>query len=140
MIPTLRQAAELTGKSKSTLTRAIKSGRLSASWSEEGTYAIDPAELARVYTFKESLGALHDAPRNSKIKPDDAALVHLRLSILIDERNRERTTAEREREQLLATIEDLRIRLDRAEQQHAIAITNEPNFKKKGFWSLWRRK
>ena len=49
MTLTLRQAAGLTGKSKSTLTRAIKAGRLSASRDAEGIYAIDPAELARVF-------------------------------------------------------------------------------------------
>ena len=45
----LRRAAELTGKSKSTLTRAIKTGRLSAARDAQGVYAIDPAELAREF-------------------------------------------------------------------------------------------
>lgn len=47
---TLGQAAKLTRTSKTTLTRAIKSGRLSATKRDDGGYAIDPAELARVYT------------------------------------------------------------------------------------------
>lgn len=45
----LAQAATLTGKSKSTLTRAIKSGRMSATRKTDGTFGIDPAELLRVY-------------------------------------------------------------------------------------------
>lgn len=47
---TLGQAARLTGTSKTTLTRAIKAGRLSATRRDDGGYQIDPAELARVYT------------------------------------------------------------------------------------------
>jgi excisionase family DNA binding protein len=47
---TLGQAAKLTGTSKTTLTRAIRAGRLSAIRREDGGYQIDPAELARVYT------------------------------------------------------------------------------------------
>jgi excisionase family DNA binding protein len=46
---TLGQAARLTGTSKTTLTRAIKAGRLSATRREDGGYEIDPAELSRVY-------------------------------------------------------------------------------------------
>lgn len=46
---TLSQAAKLTRKSKSTLNRAIKSGRLSAIRNEDGTFSIDPAELLRVF-------------------------------------------------------------------------------------------
>jgi excisionase family DNA binding protein len=46
---TLGQAAKLAGVGKTTLTRAIKSGRLSAERREDGGYRIDPAELARVY-------------------------------------------------------------------------------------------
>ena len=43
------RAAKVAGVSKSTLSRAIKSGKLSASRSEGGGWLIDPAELARVY-------------------------------------------------------------------------------------------
>lgn len=49
MIFTLRTAALHTGTSKSTILRAIKSGRLSANRLEDGTYEIDAAELERVY-------------------------------------------------------------------------------------------
>jgi hypothetical protein len=46
---TLGQAAKVTGFGKTTLTRAIKAGRLSATRREDGSYAIDPSELSRVY-------------------------------------------------------------------------------------------
>lgn len=141
MILTLRQAAELTGKSKSTLTRAIKSGRLSASRDGEGIYAIDPAELARAYPFVERPDAQHDArhgaPRNGETEADDAAILRLRLSLLVDEQDRERAAAEREREQLAATVADLRTRLDRAEQRITALIGNQ-NTKKRPWW-FWQK-
>ncbi len=48
---TLGEAARLTGLGKTTLARAIKAGRLSATRTDTGSYQIDPAELARVYPF-----------------------------------------------------------------------------------------
>ena len=45
----LRQAAQQAAVSKSTILRAIRAGRLSALRTDGGGYAIDPAELFRVY-------------------------------------------------------------------------------------------
>lgn len=147
MTLTLRQAAGLTGKSKSTLTRAIKAGRISASRDAEGMYAIDPAELARAFPFKPAQGAGDDAPheafdgapRNRDATPDDAAILRLKLSLLAEERDRERNAAEREGEQLAATVADLRERLDRAEQR-VTALIGDHRPKKTRSWWPWRRK
>ena len=51
MAITLGEAARSTGLSKTTLARAIKAGRLSATRTEMGSYEIDSAELSRVYWF-----------------------------------------------------------------------------------------
>ena len=45
----LREAAEQAGTSKSTIWRAIKSGRLSAARTDDNGFAIDPAELFRAF-------------------------------------------------------------------------------------------
>ena len=45
----LREAAQQAGTSKSTILRAIQSGRLSATRTDDGGYSIDPSELCRVY-------------------------------------------------------------------------------------------
>jgi len=45
----LREAAEMAGVSKSSVFRAIKAGRLSASRSASGEFEIDPSELLRAY-------------------------------------------------------------------------------------------
>lgn len=50
----LRTAAQHTGTSKSTILRAIKSGRLSAARLDDGGYEIDGAELERVYPTQRS--------------------------------------------------------------------------------------
>jgi len=49
---TLGEAARHCGVPKSTISRAIKSGRLSAGRADDGSYSIDPAELFRVYPMK----------------------------------------------------------------------------------------
>lgn len=46
---TMGQAAKEVGTSKTSIHRAIKSGKLSASRNDDGTFAIDPAELFRAY-------------------------------------------------------------------------------------------
>jgi hypothetical protein len=58
----LGQAAKETGMDKSTISRAIKSGKLSATRKENGGYEIDPAELFRVF-----------APASKKTEPSALA-------------------------------------------------------------------
>lgn len=74
---TLGQAARLTGTSKTTLTRAIKGGRLSATRRDDGGYQIDPAELARVYTVTpatpETGTATGDVVHRATVESDGGA-------------------------------------------------------------------
>lgn len=49
MAYTLGEAAKASGKSKATISKAIKSGRLSAIKQETGVFRIEAAELHRVY-------------------------------------------------------------------------------------------
>jgi hypothetical protein len=46
---TIGTAARATGKAKSTISRDIKNGRISAEKQPDGSYLIDPSELHRVY-------------------------------------------------------------------------------------------
>ena len=83
---TLGQAARLTGLGKTTITRAIKAGKLSATRREDGSYEIDPSELSRVYsvraeapeTVTQSGPVVHQAtpaatPRETPETPDVTA-------------------------------------------------------------------
>src|SRR5829696_3534078 len=60
----MRQAAQEAGTSNSTILRAIQSGRLSATRTDDGGYSIDPAELFRVYPPK-SVAADPEADRSA---------------------------------------------------------------------------
>jgi excisionase family DNA binding protein len=59
----LGQAAQQVGISKSTIVRAVRKGRLSATRTPDGGYLIDPAELFRVYPpgGAEQRGVAHHA-------------------------------------------------------------------------------
>lgn len=56
------QAARLAQVGKSTLSRAIKSGKLSAERQEDGSYQIDPSELARVFELRMEAGSTGTVP------------------------------------------------------------------------------
>ena len=51
----IRDAAKACGVGKTTILRAIQSGRMSAPRKDDGGYAIDPAELFRVFPPKSLL-------------------------------------------------------------------------------------
>lgn len=51
---TLNQAAKECGRAKSTLSKAIKTGKLSAETQDDGSYRIAPAELFRVFPKVET--------------------------------------------------------------------------------------
>lgn len=69
MVYTLGEAAKATGKSKATISKAIKNGRISAIKDEAGTFQIDPSELHRVYpatVSSEQNETPNHTPRNTE--------------------------------------------------------------------------
>jgi hypothetical protein len=70
MVYTLGEAAKATGKSKATISKAIKSGRISAKKDETGTFNIDPSELHRVYPPTVS-SKQNETPVNFSIKTEN---------------------------------------------------------------------
>jgi hypothetical protein len=69
MVYTLGEAAKATSKSKATISKAIKSGRISAHKDETGTFHIDPSELHRVYP--PTVSSEHkETPANTPQKTD----------------------------------------------------------------------
>jgi hypothetical protein len=101
---TLRTAAVLTGKDRSTLLRAIEHGKLSAMKSELGRYLVDPAELERVYGALRMPPVHSEAPRQDALSGDGLLAAreveHLRelLERERSERERERHSYERDRQ------------------------------------------
>jgi excisionase family DNA binding protein len=81
---TLGTAAKATGVSKSTIYRAVKSGKLSASRNTDDEYEIDPAELHRVYPPVSERAATDDMEHSATPEEtgSDSMLVFLREQII----------------------------------------------------------
>ena len=101
MVYTVGQAAKATGKSKPTISRAIKTGAISATKNDDGSYTIDPAELHRIFPPIPS-----SSNDNPNILRSETPLLQVTLQREI-ELLRERLTDKD------AVIDDLRKRLDR---------------------------
>lgn len=117
---TIGQAAKETGKSKSTISRAIKNGRITAHKGGD-KYEIDPSELFRVFP-RETVAQpsqSNDAQPSSQPLPQPNPAVETELRML-------REMLDRERE----TVADLRERLTRAE----LLLTDERAKPRKWFW------
>ena len=120
----LSQAAKLSGKSKSTINRAIKTGKLSATRHEDGTYSIDPAELARAFDL-EPLGG----SKRRDADPDGTRLLE-RIAALEAMLDREREISD-----------DLKEDRDRWRQQATALLTDQrPATPNKAKWWPWPKK
>lgn len=122
---TLGEAAKAVGKSKTTLHRAIKSGRISANKAHDGSYSIDPAELHRVFPSAPHGTGAEPLPRSDAERQSNT-LETLRIRLELQEKERQR-----ERELLQETIADLREDRDRWRQQ-ATALLDDK--RPKGFF------
>ena len=101
-------AAKALGLHKATVARHIKTGKLSAERCEDGTYSIDPAELARVY------GRI-DPATGAAMSPSDTPLPHKETVETLRDGSGIDPSAELVAE-LRATVADLRTRLNRSEE------------------------
>ena len=122
---TLGEAAKAVGKSKTTLHRAIKSGKISASKADDGSYVIEPSELHRLYPSVTS--GTPDAPRQRNVEEqqsNDLATLRIQLEMQEKERERERTL-------LQETIADLREDRDKWRQQATALLEDH---RPKGFF------
>src|SRR3954453_6228660 len=127
MAYTLGRAARATGKAKPTIAKSIQVGRISASRTADGAWAIDPAELHRVYPLTQQMNGqeLRDLPG----EPASAALAELLVE-------RGRLVAEQ-----VETIRDLRARLDaEAEERRKLtAILTDQRAARPSWWKRWFR-
>jgi hypothetical protein len=97
---TLGTAAQACGLNKSTVLRAIKAGKVSATRDEHGQWQIDPAEMHRVYPPVASTGAdqrseQRHAPAQHRDRTDElVAALREQLADMRNERDRARTDAD----------------------------------------------
>ena len=123
---TLNEAAKATGKSKTTIHRALKSGKISASKLNNGSYSIEASELHRVFP---AVPAEHDMERFEHGRNDVPSIAFGTLQNQLANIEKER---EREREQLQETIADLREDRDKWRQQATALLQDK---RPKGLWA-----
>ena len=139
----LSEAARATGKNKTTIQRAIKNGKISATKGNSGSYEIEPSELHRVFP---PIAAQRDAQhrqsndtqqgKSASINSDLARVLELEKELAVA---RERANGvEAQKDQMADTINDLRKRLDNSEGRvMALLADNRP---KRSSWWPWNRK
>ena len=137
----LREAAQQAAVNKTTLIRAIRAGRLSASRTDGGGYSIDAAELFRVYPPRSDSAAQQgeercggqDAPR---VDTTDATELRIRNAQLEAELKALRTMSERERRMFEDALQETKAQRDKWQQQAERLALAPPQ---RRAWWPWRR-
>lgn len=128
---TLGQAAKATGKTKGAIANALSKGRISGRKDDFGNWAIDPAELHRVYPPL----TVQQKPKLNDIAPPIEHQLHtenIELKAAIK-------AAQRELDMLQSTINDLRADRDAWREQAShlkmlVAPNNGPKDPPRGIW------
>lgn len=155
---TLTEAARMTGRAKSSISRALESGRMSYVSRDPatGTYQIDRAEALRVFPprtgtpSRDQDGTPHPSGNATGERPPGMGILDLRERLARLEALNE--AGERERGRMEAHIEDLRGRLERADRERdqfqalladrrpEPAVPAAPVRPRRGLWGLLRRR
>ncbi|WP_299847926.1 hypothetical protein [uncultured Paracoccus sp.] len=146
MAYTLGEAAKATGKSKATISKAIKSGRISAVKDETGTFHIDPAELHRVYAPTVSVEREETLSKPTANTANDGLIRELQARLeAAQERLADkeavitdlREDRDKWRQQATGLLSDLR-----TAQEKAVPVTHAeplPASQSEGFWKRFFR-
>jgi len=117
---TLGQAAKATGKSKTTIQRAIKSGRISALKNDIGEYNIDPAELHRVFDpVPEKRNEEHQ--KEQTVPPVNTDMLHQQIALLESQVNDYKQRLDRSEQERRETQEKLTLMLTNQNKKGLIA-------------------
>jgi hypothetical protein len=106
---TLGTAAKATGRSRTSILRAIEKGKISAQKNVHGEWDIEPSELHRVYPAK----GMGDGSRNSTGATEantDLLIENKELAAKLEAADQRITDA-------LDQVADLRLRLDQSEEE-----------------------
>ncbi len=96
---TLTQAAAEVGRTRSTLFKAIKAGRLSATKDAQGHFLIDPVELHRVYVVANVSQGNQSEQRDTGNDTSEIAVLRRENELLRQQAARDWEQIERERQQ-----------------------------------------
>lgn len=101
---TVGQASKEIGKAKTTVSRAIKKGKLSAKKNDDGSYSIDPAELFRAFPPKvETVKAQPHATASEQAQLREIEL----LQRLVSDQKERITGLEADKERIWGLLENL---------------------------------
>jgi hypothetical protein len=126
---TLGQAAKLCGRSKPTLSKALKEGRLSYVEKTQAGYQIDPAELSRVFPYSSPNSDIDqsETPKDNPTNTIENSILQAKLE-----------ASEQRFEDAAKTIDDLRARLDKSEaareRQDLVLADLRDGSSRKGFF------
>jgi Helix-turn-helix domain len=130
MAYSLAEAAEAVGMARSSILRAIKAGKISATRDEHGQWQIEPAELHRVYD---------PAPAAATTRTDEliaelrARLEDMRAALATAERNAETWRVAFEREQAQRALPT-----PSTDAQQAVQQPDQPAEQPSRFRRVWR--
>lgn len=134
---TTPQAAALTGKSRSTIWRACKTGKVSATKGEGGDYLIDPAELERAFGTLQPCDPSQPVAVEPTATAPATVLLQQELTHTREQLERERHLYDRDRH----AWHDERVFLRRLVEQHTEQLRlltherEDPEMKRAGWWS-----
>ena len=118
---TLGSAAKATGKSKTTIQRAIAKGRISAKKDDNGRYIIEPSELHRVFP-SVSRATVAQQSQSDTMRPSSETPLQVKVEAL-------EAMLDREREALSEMRDDRD-----AWKQQATALLGSPEKKRRSWW------
>lgn len=120
---TLGQAAKATGKSKTTIQRAVAKGLISGEKGQSGEYRIDPAELHRVFPLKNSGTVTENTIWNDTRPHSDPTELAARIKALEEMLVREREA-----------LDEVRADRDAWKQQATALLSGPPRTRR---WWRW---
>ena len=141
---TLGQAAKTAKRSKGTLSKALNSGGISAEKDDNGRWQIDPSELSRWMSANPFPNGV-EAQDETHMETHENSVLSVEVKMLREQIDTMKAERDRERDQLVDQIEDLRTRLDGAEAQRVrlnALLTDQRDRQdvplKRGFWARFR--
>jgi hypothetical protein len=127
----LSQAAEAVGMNRSSILRAIKAGKISATRDEHSQWQIAPAELHRVYPAAAAPASSHTDELIAELR---ARLDDMRAALATAERNAETWRVAFEREQAQRALPTPSNDAQQAEQQPEQATAEPSRFRRAWRW------
>ena len=142
---TLGQAAKTAKRAKGTLSKALNNHDISAEKDDKGRWQIDPSELQRWMDANPLRNSIENQPETLSETPENRngnSALATEVKLLREQMEKIENMHDREREQLVGQIDDLKTEAERRSREHmqALAVLTDqrdkvPEQPKRGFWA-----